>query len=110
MKEYTEHLDNLAAETEKELDVVEIQFKRNFSGLTSSSELKAALIAADAAGASWPTPAWLRKHSPAAMAGVEDGWATWDSPAPDGALVLRSEEEQRLYCGDRWFLFPDSAR
>jgi hypothetical protein len=110
MKEYTEHLDNLAAETEKELDVVEIQFKRNFSGLTSSSELKAALIAADAAGASWPTPAWLRKHSPAAMAGVEDGWATGREPAPKGALVLRSAEEQRLYCGDRWFLFPLANR
>jgi hypothetical protein len=110
MKEYTEHLDNLAAETEKELDVVEIQFKRNFSGLENPVELKAALIAADSAGHSWPTPAWLRKNSPEAMKNVKDGWVTWDSPAPKGALVLRSAEEQRLYCGDRYFLFPDSAR
>lgn len=81
-------------------------FARNFIGLSDGPELKAALIAADKAGESWPAPSWLRQASPAAMAGVEDGWATWDSPAPEGALVLRSEEEQRLCCGDRWFLFP----
>jgi hypothetical protein len=107
MKNY---LNNLDEETRKETAAVVAQFKRSFAGLESPVELKAALIAADKAGQSWPAPSWLRKHAPAAMKDVQDGWATWREPAPEGALVLRSEEEQRLYCGDRWFLFPDCAR
>ena len=84
----------------------EAGFERNFIGLESPMKLKAALIAADKAGQSWPTPSWLKEASPAAMAGVKHGWATWREPAPKGAIVLRSEDEQRMYCGDRWFLFP----
>ncbi len=106
MKSDVDYLDNLAETMKEEIS----QLKKNFSGLSSPTELKAALIAADRAGESWPTPAWLRKYSPEAMKNVLDGWATWREPAPKGALVLRSEEEQRLYCGDRWFLFPLANR
>jgi hypothetical protein len=81
-------------------------FARNFIGISDGAELKAELLAADEAGESWPRPEWLRSASPAAMRGVETGWSTWSEPAPEGAIVLRSEEEQRVWCGNRWFLFP----
>jgi hypothetical protein len=82
-------------------------FRRNFIGLLSGAELKAALVAADVAGESYPSPSWLRAASPVAMSGVVTGWATWQNPAPEGAVELCSEEEQRVECGNRWFLFPD---
>jgi hypothetical protein len=82
-------------------------FARNFIGLVDPAELKAALVAADEAGESWPAPGWLESASPAAMRGVATGWATWRDPAPDGAVELRSDEEQRVACGNRWFLFPE---
>ena len=92
---------------DSDLAATAAQFERNFAGLESPAELKAALIAADKAGESWPAPSWLRAASPKAMEGVSDGWATWRDPAPVGALTLRSRGEQRLWCGDRWFLFPE---
>jgi len=81
-------------------------FARNFIAILSGGELKAALAAADAGGESWPAPGWLKYASPAAMHGVATGWATWRDPAPEGAIELCSEEEQRAACGNRWFLFP----
>lgn len=81
-------------------------FARNFIGLTSARELRVALESANEADESWPSPAWLREASPAAMAGVTTGWETWEDDAPEGALVLLSGSEQRVACGDRWFLFP----
>lgn len=81
-----------------------------FKSIKTPEELKAALIAADQAGEIWPSPRWLRANNPAAMAGVIDGWQTHQSPAPAGAIVLRSDEEQRVACGDRWFLFPKQAK
>jgi len=81
-------------------------FVRRFIGALTAEEIKAALVAASAAGESWPSPDWLRAASPAAMRGVADGWSTWDEPAPEGAIELLSGEEQRQWCGNRWLLFP----
>jgi hypothetical protein len=89
-------------------------FVRNFIGIEDQNELKAALLAADENNEQWPAPGWLRLASPIAMRGVRAGWATWRGPAPDGAIELQSEHEQRVACGNRWFLFssngPDQGR
>lgn len=70
------------------------------------AELFRALESADKSGDDWPAPGWLRANNPRAMRGVRTGWQTWQDPEPAGALVLASDEEQRVACGNRWFLLP----